>query len=891
MAQRAQVRALAKELLSSFPSLVSTNELHDRTLQTLLDPKPARTNQFEVAARFEGLEEKFTVLNNDELANALRERLDELSPRSNRWTPEILSLLLNLSDHPLEKTRIDALDRLSVRPQSPPLTWSDIIAADPLDNQDGLWDDVDFARDVSDEDADSIVLASTASDETPTTSNDADDTARHLQDHFLPPDEGGLNDVLKAQFWDQTVQASIDPSGSNVSPTQASIVLTESQLIREINFVLHGLPSKIFEQQSDGTKGVLPRYQLKHVSPTKVSELSRAWSVIAAEHARLREWKSQEQHYPLLQTFQAIIADRLTAVENTLTQIQLQCLASREGSTASLLCYDDKVQNATRPTRQLTSILGDLHQADYPKKPFRILELLYDRVCTSHSIGDTEALNSVIQVFFQCLQTYLKPLKYWMEHGELSEFDQGMFVQDGDPNVSLTEVWSRRHLLSLDDCGQLHAPRFLHLAAKSILNTGKSVHFLRLLGHSWPESDAEEQETAHFDSRQICAEISANPLYSFPESFDRALNEWIAGSYHSSSAMLKQQLEVQYGLSEVLDALEYVYLFRNGALSGEIVSVIAIRLDRGHADWADDFVLTDLLRTIFASTHCVDSENLAVRTSSASICGTSGQQRSMSNLNALRVGYVLPWPIANIISKNALTTYQRVFVLLLQLQRAKQALERRFPRYLMRRLMEDPAHFSAVGLRHRMLLFVNTVFSYLVDVVLSVASADMRRKMAKSGDVDELIETHHAYIARLNEQCLLSKERTKVMQAITSVLDLVILLTEACTQYGSHFVSRDVDQSMRAVSTTQRPRSRRSQEADVTSSDHDENDHVVSLDPLLASSTTHSAAPPDVRLKNIHDTFQQLLGFISVSLRGASKGGDACGVEILTDMLAVGGWP
>ncbi|KAL8644988.1 MAG: hypothetical protein Q9210_006962 [Variospora velana] len=882
MAQQAQVRDLAKELINCFPILASTNEfgksnsLHDHILQTLLDPKPGRTNQFEVSARFEGLEEKFSVLNNDELANALRERLDELSTRANRWTPEILSLLLNLSDHPLEETKVESLDKLSVTSESPPLTWSDILADDPLDNHDCLWDDVDFVRDGSDDDADSIVRASTTSDDMPTASSYEDDTAGDLHDLFLPPDEDGLSDILKVQFWD-----------SNNFHTQATIILTEAQLIREVDFVLRGLLSKILKQHFDRTLDVLSRYQLKHVSPTKVSELSRGWSVIAAELARLRDWKNQEQRYHLLQTFQAIMAERLSAVEYTLTQIRLQCLTSQGGSTASLLCYDDMVQNATRSMRQLGSILGDLHPKEDPPIPFGILELLYDRLCTSHTIGDTDALNYVIGVFFQCLQTYLKPLKSWMAHGELSRFDQGIFIQDGEPNVSLTEVWCRRHLLVLDDSGQLYAPRFLHLTAKSILNTGKSVHFLRLLGHSQPESDAEEQWTAHFDSKQICADISANPLYSFPERFDKALDEWIASSYNSSSAMLRQQLNMQCGLAEVLDALEYVYLFRNGALSSEIVSAIAARLDRGNVDWSDEFVLTDLLRSVFTVVSCVDNESLIVRTSGASICGTSSQQRSVNNLHSIHVKYLLPWPIANIVSKTAMRTYQRVFILLLQLQRAKQALERGFPRDLMRRLMRDPAGFSAIALRHRMLWFVNTVFSYFVDVVLSVASVDMRRKIAESGDLDELIETHQAYIARLDEQCLLSQDRAQVMQAISSVLDLIILLTGECRRYGSQVISRFGAQSMRVDLMNQPPLSRRSQAADV--SDHDDDDNEVGLDPLLGSSITRSAALPSLKLKNMHDSFQQLLGFISVSLRGASKGGDAYGVEILTDMLAVGG--
>jgi len=66
----------------------------------------------------------------------------------NNSTPEVLHLLLELSDEPLNKTRLSDLDALV--PPSPPkeLTWEDIIAEDPLEGE--IWDDVDFGAESSD---------------------------------------------------------------------------------------------------------------------------------------------------------------------------------------------------------------------------------------------------------------------------------------------------------------------------------------------------------------------------------------------------------------------------------------------------------------------------------------------------------------------------------------------------------------------------------------------------------------------------------------------------------------------------------------------------------------------------------------------------------------------
>lgn len=212
------------------------------------------------------------------------------------------------------------------------------------------------------------------------------------------------------------------------------------------------------------------------------------------------------------------------------------------------------------------------------------------------------------------------------------------------------------------------------------LKHGKPVHFLRLLGHASSENQPEEQETALFNLEQACTDIIANPSISFSETFNETLNIWISSIYHSSSAVLRQQLEIQCGLFRVLEALEHVYLFRNGALSSNIASNIFTKIDIRRKDWSDSFVLTALLRSAFTTTSCVDTDSLTVRTSSSSIRGTSSHQRSMDSLCTMHIIYLLPWPVANIISRSSMETYQSVFILLLQLQQAKQALERRFPR-------------------------------------------------------------------------------------------------------------------------------------------------------------------------------------------------------------------
>ena len=146
MAHAARVSALADNLVASLLAIDRDDPIIGQTRNAvakgLRDASHGRTNQFEVAARYDGLVEKFAVLDRDDLSEALQERLEEL-PTKGKWLPEILALFLSLSDRPVEKTATDAIARLhAAEHPDEQLTWEEIIADDPLDEP-GIWDDIE----------------------------------------------------------------------------------------------------------------------------------------------------------------------------------------------------------------------------------------------------------------------------------------------------------------------------------------------------------------------------------------------------------------------------------------------------------------------------------------------------------------------------------------------------------------------------------------------------------------------------------------------------------------------------------------------------------------------------------------------------------------------------
>jgi gamma-tubulin complex component 5 len=156
MAQNARIAALTNELIHSILKFdQDTNKQaykHAKDVATkgLRAHQYNRTNQFDVQASFTGLEEKFRVLNRDDLADALDERVKEINQRQSKLIPEYLSLLLQLSDRPTENSDVKALELL--RPPTPPaeLTWKQILDEDPY-SDDEIWKDIDYGGDSSED--------------------------------------------------------------------------------------------------------------------------------------------------------------------------------------------------------------------------------------------------------------------------------------------------------------------------------------------------------------------------------------------------------------------------------------------------------------------------------------------------------------------------------------------------------------------------------------------------------------------------------------------------------------------------------------------------------------------------------------------------------------------
>ncbi|KAL9084520.1 MAG: hypothetical protein Q9165_008023 [Trypethelium subeluteriae] len=816
--------------------------------------------------KLDGLDEKFCVLNNERLADSLRTRLTKLDRLSYRWKPEILSLLLNLSDRPVEKARIEDLDlpRPSESPQS--LTWAKIVAEDPLTEED-IWDEPNYGEESSD-DAHSLDGEETSGvvRETPPSTIAEDEPLEAAERHVVLPDHAGLEAVEKSQFWRQTTQQ-----------------ITELQAIRECLFMLSGLATHLFSlDEHDASVQYNSQYSIEHISTPTLNHLLSQFAKIGSVLNKLRQRLHTKISIPLLQTFHYAIERRLQQFQQSLARIEERFVDPSGSVVVSLQATLSEVQSNVSCLLQLAELLDRIPlEMDSPHHS--CLEHLYTQACDSQMLGNAKSFAFFTQLFFECLQTYLGLVRLWIEDGEIDSDDKTFFVCVASEDCNLSRLWSSQYKLRESTHGNIYAPAFMQSTARKIFNAGKSVAFLKAIGNREPLrfDPSERASTPGLNFESVLGENAGVSITPFAEVFSIAYERWVRHLHHSSVKELHKQLDQRCGLWRTLDAFEYIYFSKDGAVFLDFSVSIFKRLQRRKGVWNDRFLLTDLVQTIFGVVPTIDVQRISVRTRSSRNLATSAG--GFSDLPAFVVDYAYPWPIMNIIRKPTLVTYQQVFSLLLQVLFAEWSLGRL--------VLPSPAlNVStklAYSLRHRLLWFVNAFHAYITETVLASSTARMRAGLANAEDIDAMIEIHQKYVERLTAQCLLTQNLEPIYQSIMSMLELCVTFSQA--QYTESIKltrgeSRQPFDSSPEDHTqdrrTSRQREQRNGKQDENSDEEDEDDQGKK-DEI----ESQQALPYLESLRQMLKQFDELHHFITAGLRGVSRARGEPSWQVLAEKL------
>ena len=722
--------------------------MRDQASKTFRNTTHARTNQFDIRSRLTGLVEKFAVLNRDDLADALQRRLEDL-PRESKWMPEILSLLLQLSDRPLENTNIDDVEAVS-KPvdEQAGLTWDEIIADDPLDES-GVWDNIERGYHSSGDDA--TVDGDAGSDDSNVTQATSveDDTIELARLHIVRPEEHLLDDL-------QTVG---DGSSSSIS---------ELSLIRETLSMLHGLPTKVYQiHRPAGEISIRRAPDLETAAKSTINNLVFRLAETGTGLNRLRQWAKKPEDTPYLQSCQAATLSVSMAFDRQISTIEQRYAAPAKATVVSLIDLRSEVDIAAKPLLHLSGIVK-MTATRTDASHFALFDALYDNICVNELSGDN-AHRELAHVFLSGLKTYLKPLSLWVQAGTLDRDDKTSMIVEANPECEYGRLWHDRFALRTLPDRSICAPRFMHHLAAKIFAVGKSRAFLRALGGCKDVSGGtKESETHAINALQDS--LGTTQLLPFSQLLDDSLESWIEDTGRDSTPILHQKLLHDHGLLRTTDRLEEVFCSKNGIHFQAFAEALFWRMDHQPNGWNNSFVLSELAQSTLGSD--TDMESLTVRV--LEVEESTQPQSSIKKLGSLILETTFSWQVQNITCSRTSTSHAKVFTFLLQTYRARCLLQPHvlnLKHFGCRANETTSAVQLALRLRQRLICLIDILHKYIATTT-HMLHASLKKELTASTDIDAMAAVWTMHIKQMDTALLLAQKFFSIRESIIACLGL-----------------------------------------------------------------------------------------------------------------------
>jgi gamma-tubulin complex component 5 len=714
-----------------------------------------------------GLEERFRVNSRDGLADALRRRLDDLQSAPENWHPEILSLLLQLSDQPTFKSRLRDVEPLQPSDEdvTEPLLWKTIAAEDGWDRDgDNIWESINYADSSDDE----LYYSDSVDEAAGSPESDSPVALGKSAKDLLIKDTVGVTLFSSIRFDQEWRQ---EEPHADASGQARKTAVAEVHVFREVLFMLQGLDTTLFGQ--DGN--VNASFQTSHLAWQTHKSLINAFAEYGRQLRVLRRFVTQPQAVAHLEAFQDSVEHSLEDFDGRLVELHARLTCPTEDVVVSLMSLKSELNDCLEPIQALSAIVAEIEQDEMTDHIFRPLELLFENASIAQLSDSTTSYRVLARIFAECFDVYLRPIRLWMDDGRLLPQDQTFFVYETSNHVALSNIWRDRYKLRTSANGKLHAPGFLDAASSKILNAGKNIVLLRRLGRLNYTSSRAGVTEPPLDYDTICP--NDLELAPFAHLFNTAFERWMQSKYHATYSTLKHALFVDCELLASLKGLHNLYLMTDGSAASAFCEELFEKLDSGDSRWHDRYALTAIAHEAFDG--LVDADRVIVqvseegRTLPIALVGSSVR----TALPQVRIHFTLAWPVRMILTEASVGDYQSIFSLLLQLKRASHVL--RTAKVLdgywtdHERWSERAIYYAC---RNSLLWFCTTIQTYLATLVLAPNIVKLRHDLQAAADVDALIGAHSAFVKLVVNEACLGSRLTPLRECMLDILDLAIRL-------------------------------------------------------------------------------------------------------------------
>ncbi|KAJ3556821.1 hypothetical protein NM688_g1810 [Phlebia brevispora] len=480
---------------------------------------------------------------------------------------------------------------------------------------------------------------------------------------------------------------------------------------------------------------------------------------------------------------------------------------------------------------------------DLPKRlrPAAITTLLLDTLLftmqDSVSMGDMVTSNAFVRVFCSTARPLWSMIYRWLKDGmpvpELSSApvpswkslyvsDEEFFIEDNELPLLDPDFWREGFVLSMsedgpeDDMNDLDVraiPLFLRKIAQHILEAGKAIGLLRALGipNAVDEGYNDKWMDAWRPFEEVLKESSAHRkdnTVASTEDFARMVHDELVGPCSQAKAALTRILIDDCDLWPHLTAMQDLYLMRKGDIMTNYLDVVFARMD-SNLRWDDFHFLnssfTDIVNA--SSSRWIDPSLVRFSHRGGSLKSAS-IDRTVRAIEGLLIEYAVPFPLTYIFEPKAMQTYSSLFVFLLQIRRAKNALESilvRNANILPRGSAELKVFYA---MRGRLSWFVNALLNFICTNVLHTQVLSFHNDLKKINSLDGMIDLHNDHLNKLESRCLLQRNTASLHRAIISVLDMTLHFSDCFVAYAND-VTHDISRISIASTTFHRHRSRK----------------------------------------------------------------------------------
>lgn len=827
----------------------------------------ARTNQFEVVERLNGLEEKFQILTLDNLSDALHQRRRELREFEYSWLPDILDFFLHLAGDPARNENLLRVYRVPPRIGTPPpLRWKDVLADDPIDLNDRLWRVPDFRNtdDSGYEDDEDDLIASV--EVSPSSKRDEPrvEDSQALREAILQPSQRVSDDtvVRRAAQLHETNQ------------------ISEIVLIREILFIFRGYPSRILRKKGTGYE--LERDVVAYgISQGVLTPLVSQIAQLRQGVDRVHSWIMEEHEFAYVEAMQGAAESVLNSLHSQVDSLQHSLLLPFPMRTASIIRV---LHEVTKMSVDVLTIAEFLEQTDRGDA-ISYLDTLLAVVGAKQACNDDGGYKVLLGILEPSLRVYLEPCWRWLREGEIEASNDSFFVRFEAGEAKSSRLWHDRYALTTE--GSSRPTQMISCLAPRILTCGKTAAFIRHLSNN--DDHVMGNAPAALFTKQILQSAHVNVELPFNEAFLHAFSEDVDSLLERHTQKLKALLDTRCGVNQTLDAIDQIFLGRNMTILGEIEAKIFDRIDRCVDAWNDRFEIRDMLEAAFSadnSAYTIDA--MSIHSTFTSSRTMQSRRSSVKILSALSYGYRLSWPLSNIIDQDSVLIYRRIALMLTQIRRARYCLQYQgYPSVVASPIDNEasPADQTfAQILASTLLDFINALYDCLTVSITQPLGRAMRRDMEEALTVDDMIHAHKDYISRLGCAYLVGAKLRLLQQSLVAILDLCIQLSDLVSNTVK---ATSAESDGEVGSFTSALSRRRTAHNNVFGSD-EESDEGGLADGYSSFIVLEDDTSVIKELRKVRIQYQRQLKFFIAGLKGVGKAGQHVqDLVTLADRLAL----